>query len=263
MLAYALSLDHSQISEQPRTGAPLVVVDDCALSGIRFGRFLRRLSHEKIIFAHLYSYPELRSAIERREGAVVACIAAQDLRDADSNAGGGGTLDRDFEMKWTKQFGEEGYYLRRTEQLGFAWAEPDRIIWNPTSGEIEDGWGLLPPALCLKRRSSVKSNALVVQVQPDGVGTLRPSNDVLFCEYEGQIVIGNLASNRTLGLNAVGSDMWRAVVRDGNIEDACARLLRQYGVDEDRLWLDLSTFVDGLVRQGLLHVGDAADDEAK
>jgi hypothetical protein len=55
MLAYILGLRGSQLEPPHPPDAPLVVVDDCALSGVRFGQFLERVDCSRVVFAHLYS----------------------------------------------------------------------------------------------------------------------------------------------------------------------------------------------------------------
>src|SRR5687768_10417176 len=58
MLSYVLDLDRRVL--QPRSsGEPLVVVDDCSLSGARFRNFLQADEHPQVVFAHLYSHHDL------------------------------------------------------------------------------------------------------------------------------------------------------------------------------------------------------------
>ena len=80
MLAYVLDVERRALLGQEGE-LPLVIVDDCSLSGNRFGQFLQRVDAGQVIFAHLYSHPELRAAIERQEPRVLACLSAHDLRD--------------------------------------------------------------------------------------------------------------------------------------------------------------------------------------
>ena len=70
MLAYVLDIGSRQLL-QPPSDAPIVVVDDCALTGSRFRQVLQLLPHERVIFAHLYSHPTLRQAITSQEPRVL------------------------------------------------------------------------------------------------------------------------------------------------------------------------------------------------
>src|SRR5215203_3670477 len=63
MLAYALDLERAQLEPPDSPDRPLVVVDDCAFSGVRFGQFLARCESRRVVFAHLYSHPDLRTEI--------------------------------------------------------------------------------------------------------------------------------------------------------------------------------------------------------
>ncbi|WP_197030625.1 hypothetical protein [Halomonas sp. BC04] len=71
MLSYLLGLRPNQVEvshkiTMPKNGT-LVIVDDCALTGVRFQQFLRRVDADHIIFCPMMAVPELRFAIERHE----------------------------------------------------------------------------------------------------------------------------------------------------------------------------------------------------
>jgi hypothetical protein len=95
-----------------------------------------------------------------------------------------------------------------------------------------------------------------VQVQPEGPGPLRPSTHVLFGEYRGNIVVGNLETKASFSLTGVAADMWRAVVEHGNFEAAVVALSREYEVDEGTLRADLRDFVEDLLARDLLDQSD-------
>ena len=81
ILSYVLDLPATCFNSDADPGRPLVIVDDCALSGARFGRELKSAGSRAVVFAHLYSHPELRSAILRAEPGVEFCVAARNLED--------------------------------------------------------------------------------------------------------------------------------------------------------------------------------------
>jgi hypothetical protein len=134
LLATLLDLDPEQMAPScppcPEN-RPLVVVDDCALSGVRFSQFLRGQDSSRIVFAPLCSPPELRSAIESREPRVERVLSAADVGAA--------------------------------EALAFPWNEPDRAVWNPAAERWETAWRIVPPELCLKNRVA---RPIPVQVHP-------------------------------------------------------------------------------------------------
>lgn len=250
MLAYILGLRRSELEPPHLPDAPLVVVDDCTLSGVRFGQFLERIENPLVIFAHLYSPPELRQAIEVREPGRVTCLSARDLRDhAPENLGEEYPAWR---KRWLQRMGRHGYWVGQYEQVCFAWNEPDVGFWNPVTEREETGWRFVPPQLCLKNRPASGAKPITVEAQPQGKGPLRPSSRVLFGEFEGQVVVGNLETEESFVLEDVGVDIWQAVVEHGDLDAAADALLESYEVDGATLRADLRGFVEDLLSRGLL-----------
>jgi hypothetical protein len=256
MLAYVLGLEHSQLEPPYPPDVPLVVVDDCALSGSRFGRFVSRCESRRVVFAHLYSHPDLRAAIETREPQVIGCVAARDLHDrARARYGAGYAAWREANLA---RLGDDaGYWGGLPDHLCFPWNEADVCFWNPITERFERGWCIVPPELCLKNRPPPGMEPIPIQVQPEGPGPLQPSTHTLFGEFRGKIVVGNLQTKESFSLTGVAADMWRAVVKHGNLEDAVVALSREYEVDEGTLRADLRDFVEDLRARDLLDEGDA------
>jgi hypothetical protein len=251
MLSYALGLRHAQLEPPYPQDVPLVVVDDCAISGYRFNQVLARYGSHQVVFAHLYSHPELRAAIEVRRPQVISCLGARDLYDhAPERYGDEYGAWRE---QWESRLGDDiGYWLGQPGHLCFSWNEPDVTMWNPTTEKMERGWRIVPPELCLKNGGVHTVEALTVQVQPEGAGPLRPSEEVIFGEFEEKIVVGNTETRASFTLTGVAADMWRCVVEHGNLDEAVASLLREYEVDPSTLRADLQAFVESLLAQDLL-----------
>ncbi len=250
MLAYALGLERDQLLPPYPPDAPLVVVDDCAVSAARFLDYLPSWGDRQILFVTLYSPPALREAIVRRHPCVAACLSAHDLHDhAPALLGDAhpGWLERSKE-------GSTGprYWVGIPDHLAFPWGEYNRVIRNPATGHSERGWRLVPPALCLKNRPAPGEEPVPVQVQPVGRGPLQPAGSVLFAETAGQVVVGSLAGVETIALAGVAADMWRAVLAHGSREGVIAALLGEYDVQESELRRDVDAFVRGLLERGLL-----------
>ena len=130
-----------------REKSPLVVVDDCALSGVRFGQLLRGCESSRIVFAPLYSPPGLRAEIRAREPRVEMILSAADILGARIAQGPA-----------------EGYWSGDTEALAFPWNEPDRSVWNPAAERWEAAWRIVPPELCLKNRPRPGTEPIPVQI---------------------------------------------------------------------------------------------------
>jgi hypothetical protein len=256
MLAYTLGLQHAQLSPPYPRDAPLVVVDDCALTGNRFGRFMKHCESSQLIFAPLYSHRDVRAAIEIQEPRVVACISARELHDHAPARRGRDYAD--WQERWAARSEPPCYWLGEPEHVCFAWSEPDIGIWNPVTGCEEPGWRLAPPEFCLKNRLAAGTASAGIQVQPAGKGPLKPSPDVVFGDLKGEIVLADIRTGRCYQLADMAAAMWRAIIEFGDLEEIEAVLLQQYAVDEPVLRADLSDFAERLLTSGLLQHGDGA-----
>lgn len=252
MLAYFLDLKPSQLTATTHgERGPLIVVDDCSVSGIRFGQTLATLPDRPVVFAPLYSHPALRSAIEAREAKVVAVVSARDLTDhAPTSLGSDYAAWRE---RWAARPGHEGYWIGRPDRLCFPWSEVDLDFWNPAAGYGEVAWRLVPPELCLKNRvAAAGPHAPRVQLQRQGKGPLGPSPTALFAELDDGVVVANFESGEAVQLSDVAAVMWRGIVEHGNPEDVVASLRAEYDVGEDVLKRNLASLIEEMERRGFL-----------
>ena len=255
MLAYLLDLSPAQMDVPTTPDKTLVVVDDCALTGSRFAKSLQHTGGRDIVFAHLYSHPELRQAIEANEPGVTACISARDLHDYAPER-----LGADYpawRAHWQSQLDDSRYWVGQPEHICFAWSEPDRGVWNHAIEQVESAWRLVPPDLCLKNRLGPGETFPRLQVQPEGRGPLGPSGHVLFGELQDRLVVAHAGTGQSFGLSGVAADMWRAIIERGTEVAAASDLAKKYEVDEATLRADLDAFVSDLLAQGLLERREA------
>lgn len=248
VLAALLDLPPARLAGEGEPGAPLVAVDDCALSGARFGAFLAGCAAERVIFAHLASHPELRAAIAAREPRVLACLAAFDLADHGPGQAGYAAA----RARWAERLGAGRYWVGDPDLVCFPWNEPDRLVWVPATERIESGWKLLPPQRCLKGRRARPPAGVRVEVQPPGRGPLRPAAAALFGRLGGETLLATLDAGTVFRLAGTGEDMWWALVAHGTEERAAAALGDRYRVAAATLRDDLATFVVSLLAHGLL-----------
>ncbi|MGI8876337.1 MAG: PqqD family protein [Egibacteraceae bacterium] len=247
MLAYALDLDLARPATGGDQPALTVVVDDCALSGARFGRFLATLDAGRVVFATLYSHPGLRTAITAVEPRVVGCGSAHDLVDhAPARLGG------DYPA-WSARWRDRGddYWTGQPEHVCFAWNEPDTAVWDPEKQRTVRGWRLLPPAACLKNRHTGAVPG-EVQVQHDGPGPIRSAPATVWGHLDGKVLVAGTSTGRVVALDGVAADMWQAVTAAGTVDAAVSRLVARYDTDEPTLRADLTAFLRGLAGEGLL-----------
>lgn len=253
MLASMLDVPRAQLSAQAVSDGPLVVVDDCAQSGVRFGAFLAGRPEPRVLFAHLFSHPDLRAAIETRETRVVACMAARDLRDY-----GPETFTEEFaeaHRRWVARLGPQRYWVGDCERLCFPWNEPEHVIRDLAAADLQTAWKLVPPPYCFKAGGGARPD---VQVQPRGPrsqGRLRPSPAVLFGRWNGDTVVARIDSGEVLRLPGSAGAMWWTLVKTGDLAATHRALIRRYQVDAETLRTDLSAFAADLLARGLLERG--------
>jgi hypothetical protein len=250
MLAYVLGLKSHQLTGSTKSGVPVVIVDDCSLTGHRFGCVLREVESDRVVFASLYSPPPLRTAIEARESRVMACLSANDLEDSAPETYG------DEYPRWLERSLERmeapRYWLGRTEYLAFAWTEPDSSALNPVTGERDIGWRLLPADYSLRRRGMDEASEVPMQMAVDGPGPLNPAARILWGEIGEDVLVLDVDAKSNVCLTGVAGDMWRRIREHGDIEDAAAVLAAEYDAEPATIRRDLQAFVDELLERGIL-----------
>ena len=245
MLSYHLGLDAEQLTGSTAADRPLLLVDDCALSGTRFRRALAESRASRVVFGQLYSHPALRAAIVEAEDRVEACVAAADLEDHARDLYGD-----DYE-RWRASgrdhLGSGPYWVGLPDLVCFAWSEPDRPIWNPVSRALEEGWRLLPPHRCLDARTELGPPPIPVEG-----AKWRVADGVVGATQESRIWLYSLDTDRVYSLEGVGADMWRALASWGSVEAAAVFLAGRYEVPRETLSRDLESFAATLARHQLL-----------
>lgn len=249
MLSYMLGLRADQLNVSESGGdMPVVVVDDCALSGSRFYQVLQQYPQQDLVFTTLYSYQELRRAIASREPNVIQCLSGQDLYDY-----GPETMGANY-TTWQTQnqarLAGHRYWLGLPDYICFPWNEPDHLLWNPSAAALEQSWHILPPQVCLKNRLSSDTTALSIQLQPTMQKWLQPTQHIAFGELNGQVLIGHLPTGETFGLSGKAAEFWRVILQVEGLEEAIAQLSGQY--PGGNLRSELTHLIEQLVQQQIL-----------
>ncbi len=268
MLSYLLGLRREQVDSGAELadaeGATVVVVDDCALSGLRFQQYLADSGADRVVFCPLFAPAELCRAIEGAEARVAACINGEDLRDLAPEQFG--SAYQRWRAERRQLTGDQGYWIGRPEYVAFAWSEPQTNYWNAAEDRFEAGWSLLPRHLCLKHRSLARSVPGAAEGAPATVagavictasGPLRPPARVLWTEWNGEVAVACMPTDPAqptdcLRLGGSAASMWRAVIGCGRIDAAADALLQDYDVEPERLKRDLASFVANLQDGGIL-----------
>ncbi len=266
LLAYHLGLPAERL--RPAAGAglaaagPLVLVDDCALTGLRLGQEVarrRRAGEERIVFAHLYSTPELRRCLEGGVAGLEACVAAADLRDQAERVFPDRQRRRAWRLRWLRRLsGESRFWIGLPQPVAFPWGEPDHPFWNPATGRLEAGWRFLPPHRCLKNRVRLEESLPATgdgtgreAAEGPGVGWLG-AEGVVWGVFDGTVWLCRAADRRVFSLRGSAALAWKALVCGNGEGGAAAALEAAYGVTAGAARRDVAALAADLAGQDLL-----------
>ncbi len=253
MLSYALDLRAERLAPPTSPEIPLVVVDDCALSGARFKGLLPGFAGEAIVFATLYAPPDLRRAIVQQEARVLDCLSAHDLTDEAPKLYGERYADWCTFQRQLR--GERGYWYGDYAPFGFAWNEPDVGFRNPVTGTHEVTWSLLPPEKCLKNRVRWIPEAARIQENIDGPGPIVVACGVLHADFGDTVLVGRIdqkGTGQTHVLDGLGAEIWRALIATGDTEPAQTALQAMHDVDAATLGREVRILSEAFFIAGLL-----------
>ncbi len=251
MLAYALDLKPEQLTEAGPDDVVRVVVDDCSISGDRFRRYLEaHPGWTRIVFAPLYAAANLREALTAVDSdRIVACVSAHDLGDRAPERLGADHAA--WQARWRARVDGDRTWIGQPDPIVFAWNEPDLGFWNPATERHEKGWSLVAPEHCLKHRRR-NAGEVPLQVMPDAVGPIHAADGVLAIEFEGRLHVGAAAWPAPIVLEGVAADLWRALARTGDADQAAADVAIEYDADAATVRSDLDPFLEQLVAHGAL-----------
>ena len=245
MLAYALDLAAGQLAPRPPdAGRPLCIVDDCALTGLRFAEFLAAVNNERVVFAHLYSHPALRRGIQAAEPRVQACIAAHDLaslapdRDATPAAGA------DHPAGWPEMPVAGRYWSGSAAPVIFAWSEPAIHVRDPFTGEIERGWRFGPPHRCLRNRVELAAGPRPAAGPAAAAGRCWQAPAAVVWRWdEGRLWLLQTATEASYLFEGLRADMWRSLAAHGDVAAALAWLRERHPQAGESLSVELDAFI--------------------
>jgi len=248
MLAYILNIPASLIKQNLDQSMPVLVLDDCSLSGYRFAQFRQTLTDgQKIVFAPLFSHPNLRTAILSQERDVIACLSAENLKDLAPEIYPTETAYHAWRQRWETRSESRLYWIGLPEVVVFPWNEPDQPVWNPETQQVEDNWRFTSPDRCLKNWGRLglppRSEKKVSVRVPDGVA---------YTVHQGDITLCNLEDETMYGLAGPSADIWRGLAAYGDLTAARDYVLELYEVDAERLTADIESLVQTLLEKGLL-----------
>lgn len=245
ILAYALGLSPASLGEDPSESGVTILVDDCAISGVRLREHLARARGGSVIVALLHAHPELRRQLMASEPNVRACVVGDALADHAPRR-------HDYE-EWRRRWSERSpgaYWIGDPDHVVYPWNEPDALIWNDATAAAESGWRVAPPSWCLKNRAMSHDDD-VQRCEPTP-GSVMPSDDAIWATSGGLTLLAGRHDRSAVTLNGSAQAMWQAVVRTGSAAESAELVARDYGAAVARVRADLDSFIAQLAARGLL-----------
>lgn len=244
----------------PLTGGddsgPLVVVDDCALSGLRLRETLGALrrhpggDRKGIVVAHLLSPPPLRRAVEEEEPRVLACLAGGDVEDRTEALYPDPAAREAWRRRWSDLAGAEArYWLGMAELVTFPWNEPDRPFWNEALGRLEDGWRFVPPHRCLKTRADLVRGLPPVDPGPP---FWHLADGVVWGDFGDRLWLCPTPSEEVFSVSDSARLCLRAVLAGLGSEGAAKVVARTYQLGTDGARRDVDGLIADLERRRIL-----------
>lgn len=238
----------------PEPPSPLVLVDDCALSGLRLRQALAEVPEDRpVVVVHLLSTPELRAAVLAQAPQVRACFAARDLTDHSHQI----YPDPEEHAAWLRRSeerlgAEDRFWIGLPEPVSFAWAEPDRPFWNPTTGKLEDCWRFQAPHRCLKSRARLASDLPAAAEGPGGGGLWRSPASVVWGEFEGRVWLVRQSDQEIFSLDGAAAVIWKTLVIGRNEARAADALVQLFAVSSPQATADVAALACDLREAQLL-----------
>jgi hypothetical protein len=243
---------------------PLMIVDDCVLSGLRAREMKQLHDRRRTVLATLVAPAALsQQALQPETG--LECITAVELEDLAPSLYG--SRHEEWREHWTQLADDSTIWIGQPEYVSFAWTEPDEAFFNVVTEEIEPGFRLTPAERCLRHRAATgpvdggdaEGFPAAVQICVDGPGPVTAPSDVLSARLtNGQVAVARFdqqngqESTSCYILDSTAGEMWGQLLKHGTVEGALEALADQYDVDPERLRHDVRDFERSLVHEGLL-----------
>ena len=236
--------------------APILVVDDVALSGVRLREVLGALpAHRRIVIATLASHPELRAAVVEAEPQVDAFVSGLDLKDHGPRLLG--EADGAWRETWLER-NPDRYHTALLDMIVFPWSEPPLRLWNEEEGKLEEGWRVAPPELCFRTRHTPP--AIPLQHVDDLPGMERLLPHVVPLDLDDRTLLLGVdtgdqdGSPPSVALRWTAREIWRLWMPGGR-DAAVAGMRERYPeVEPNRIQRDVDALLAQLSDAGIIRL---------
>lgn len=240
LLSYLLDLRPEQVgpSMSPSGDGLVVLVDDCALSGLRTRQALDALTERSAAVVHLLSPAPLRKALRNGDPRVRAVVAGDDLAVTEMSA--------ESQETWSRELGPSRVWIGKAEAVSFPWGEPEGWLWDAGENRLLPRPHSTPPHRSLKSRAALVG---MLRHQPASDWTL--PDDLRWQEQDGAFWLAR-PGGLVASLEGTAADAWRHLAGWGRLDAAAQELSQLWGIGLERTEQDLRHFAEGLRSQGFL-----------
>lgn len=95
-----------------------------------------------------------------------------------------------------------------------------------------------------------------MEIHPETV--VVQSQDPVAVEVDQTVVMIGIEQGKYYGLEGVGGRIWELVREPRSVQDVCAALVREFEVEPEMCFDEVTTFLASLIREKLVLITDAA-----
>ena len=239
MLSYFLPLEHHQLqyTENDVDTSPLIIVDDCAISGLRLAQQLKKFPNREIYFFTIASPRELRDSVNSKESRILDFKSVLDVKSYS-------TLDLNH--------ASQCYWRGQCDTIIFPWSETQRSY--RFNGQLSNVplWKVAPNKLCLSAREK-KQRIRTTEIKENPSSVMSTPDDVLYHTDQGLTRILNVSTMKHYSLDSIGSTIWQSLLKNADLDNVLAELSSIYGVSKTKLNSDVQLLTQKLFNDGLIN----------
>lgn len=239
MLSYFLPLKHHQLqyTENDVDTSPLIIVDDCAISGLRLAQQLEKFPNRDIYFFTIASPEKLRDSVKLKEARVLDFKSVVNIKSYS-------TLKA--------QNTQQRYWLGQCDAVIFPWSETQRSHFSNGKLSNRPLWKIAPDKLCMSTKAK-KQAIKATEVKENQSAVLSTPDNILHFTDQGITKILDASTMKHYSLDAIGSDIWQSLLSNSNLDHALAELSATYKVSKTRLNNDMQLLTQKLIDAGLIN----------
>ena len=230
MLSYILPIKHHQLQPFSDCDSPIILIDDCSISGFRLAQQLCGLKNKQIYFYTLVSPAQLRQAALAVQPRLRVFESAMDLNVYNNDSSG--RMDARSNRYWQGQ----------CDAICFPWGETQRFYPSDSENKQTTLWPVSPLQKNLK--SSLLEQKIpfyaVTEAQDRAIST---GQHILYYSKDNLTRIYNAESKQHYSLDGVGSAIWQSLLSHSTVDQTLEHLCSLFSVEKKRLEKDVKDLI--------------------